>query len=1815
VSDVAARALAALQDLRAKLEAAEREKSEPIAIVGLGCRFPGGATSPEAFWEALRQGVDAVREVPADRWDADAYYDPEPGVPGKSYTKLGAFLDQVDRFDPAFFGIPEREAAYMDPQQRLLLEVVWEALEHAGQPIDRLAGTQVGVFVGIGNQDYGRITLRDPSRYDLYTGTGASNNVAAGRISYLFDFHGPCVSVDTACSSSLVALHLAVQSLRSHECRLALAAGVNVMASPEPTLVTSMLRMLAPDGRCKTFDSRADGYGRGEGCGVVVLKRLADARADGDRVLAVIRGSAINQDGRSAGMTAPNGLAQQAVIREALANARLSPADLSYVETHGTGTPLGDPIEVESLQAVLGDGRTSAEPLVLGSVKTNVGHLEAAAGAAALIKAVLALRHQEIPPNLHLQAVNPNLHLEATPFVLPTEPVPWPRGEVPRRAGVSSFGWSGTNAHVILEEAPPEPEAPADGGGEVLLVPLSAKSDSALRDQARSWREAIAPTTPLADLARTEARRRSHLDHRLVVLAETTSELGDRLEEFLSGASPVGVAHGVTVPGRRIRPVFVFSGQGPQWWAMGRELYEREAVYRATIDELDGLVRLHTGWSIVSELMADEAQSRLADTEVAQPALFALQLALADLWQAWGVMPAAVVGHSVGEIAAACVAGILDRPTAARLVALRGRFMQQATGLGKMAAVDWPLDEAQRELARYGDRLAIGAINGPCSLTLSGEGEALDEMIASLQARGRFAKVMGVQYAFHSQVMAPFSSQLTEALAGMDASPGRLPLISTLTGSEADGRDLTGAYWGRQLRDPVRFAAAIETLMAEGFDTFVEVGPHPVLAGPISEILEAHRQTGRVLPSLVRREPERHRMLMTLAELYVAGYPLDWSRLYPGNRPPVDLPNYPWQRSRYWVDAPRDAGRTPNGRAPVPAGTLRHPLLGAYVPSATDPTLHTWSMELGPDLVPTLSDHRVQGRAVLPATDYVEMVLAAATEAFGPGPHALGEVEIQRALVLPDGEGRPVQLQIVQEDADRARFAFYSRLPEEAGWNRHASGILTLQTVLAPVAVEDLETVRSRCSERVSGSDHEAAMRARGLDYGPSFRGVEELWRGPTEGLTRLSLGGVARTEAAHYLAHRTLLDACAQVLQSLLPSDRSTYLPVHLASLEVFDHETRPVWGQAIMREGRGTDRIVGDLLLRDEKGRCLLAARGLVIRRLAALLGADVGTWGYATEWREAAPNDPREGLEGGWLLMGGAEGLAQRLGRAIDELGGRSEVVLAGHDPAPLGAALSRLAATTPLRGVVHLGSLNPPTQLDPSDSPIQEAQRHGAESILAMVGALASSGLTQLDRVVLVTQGTRRVAGRGDSPVHAPVWGLGRALSFEHVEWSPCCLDLDPEDDPVPAIVTELRVRPTEDQIAWRGGTRYVARLAARPLPDPAPLQTDGTVLLTGGLGALGIYVATWLASRGFRHLALMGRSTPGPEAARAIAELRRSGVQVKVIAGDVADEGDVDRAIAEIDETMPPLSGLVHAAGVVDDGVLAQLDVARWRRVVEPKLLGAWNLHRATREHPLSFFVTYSSAVGVLGAPGQGNYAAGNAFLDALAEYRAARGLPATSLAWGPWAEIGMAAQAANRGGRAAALGIMSLTPAQGAEVLERAIALPGTTAILPVDWSRFGEVAREWPLLRDLVAARAEQVMTVERSSTAVRARILALPSAERADAVQVYLRELVARALGGELTGVSTDTSLVALGLDSLKAMELKNRLASDLGITLPMVRLLEGPSIRQLAELLVSDLPDGSADLRELVDGVDEDELARALAELEAMSDEEAIARLEAD
>jgi acyl transferase domain-containing protein/NADPH:quinone reductase-like Zn-dependent oxidoreductase/ubiquinone/menaquinone biosynthesis C-methylase UbiE/acyl carrier protein len=1172
---------------------ARKKHRDPIAIVGIGCRFPGGGNDPQSFWRLLSEGIDAVREIPPDRWSIASYYDETPGTPGKTNSRWGGFIEGIDQFDAGFFGISPREAVFMDPQQRLLLEVAAEALEDAGQPAERVSGTETGVFVGVSSWDYAAMqqTSGDVTAIDTHSNTGGALSIIANRISYFFDLRGTSVAVDTACSSALVAVHFACQSLWRGESSMALAGGVNVLIKPEPFLGFSRLSMLSADGRCKAFDKRADGFVRGEGAGMVVMKPLSVAKRDGDRIYAAILGSASNQDGHTSSMVVPSVEGQSSLLRQACREAGISPAEVQYVEAHGTGTPVGDPVEARALGQVLSEGRASGQVCLIGSVKTNIGHLEPAAGVAGLIKVALCLKHRSIPASLHFREAPPEIPLEELQLRVVRSLEPWPEGPGPGLAGVNSFGFGGANAHVIVTEVAQEDPAPMPAldpsrSERLHLFPLSARSEPALVAAARALDghlEREAEGQSLEDIVHTLSARRTHHEHRLAVIGRSREEVISHLKAFAAGEMRSAAISGrIASDRKRPRCVFVCSGQGPQWWGMGRQLLEEEPVFRAVIQQCDEGVRAYSGWSLWKELTAGEAASRMNQTAIAQPALFSIQVALAALYRSWGIVPDALIGHSVGEVASAHLAGALDLETALRVIFERGRSMDVSGVRGRMLAAGVSQGEARELVSGLEERVSLAAINTPSSVTLSGDGEALERIARALEERGLFARFLRVEYAFHSPQVEPTREDLLRSLRGIRPGKAELPMMSTVTARPVDGEELDSEYWWRNVRNPVLFADGIDALLSEGYDLFLELGPHPVLSSAVLECAQSRKRAVTALSSLRREEDERFSLLRSLASMYAGGAAVNWSGVSPGGRF-VRTPTYPWQHERYWTESERSRRQR--------LGPGGHPLLGERIDRA-DPV---WESKIDPRVLRYLGEHRVQGQALLPAAGYLEMAVAAAHELQGRGALVVENLEFARACFLENV--KPTTLQLTADS--KGSFHIHSKPDEGTNpWIRLASGRFRPVGPDPAARSVDLEPVRARSKSHMGTEECYRRLEAVGLSYGPAFQGVEEMWVGEDEALARIRAPETLEKHLSEYWLHPALLDACLHALFFAVRRDDEgsdrLFLPVSLDRARVQASVSGIAWSYVRVLSS-GSRAVEADIIIIDACGGPLVELRGL--------------------------------------------------------------------------------------------------------------------------------------------------------------------------------------------------------------------------------------------------------------------------------------------------------------------------------------------------------------------------------------------------------------------------------------------------------------------------------------------------------------------------------------------------------------------------------------------------------------------------------------------
>ncbi|BBX45816.1 phthiocerol type I polyketide synthase PpsA [Mycobacterium cookii] len=1689
-------ALRKIDDLTARLEIAEKGDTEPIAVIGMGCRLPGGVDSTAQFWQLLQDGVSGIVEVPSERWDADAFYADDHSIPGTIVSKEGGFLTswRPSEFDAEFFGISPREAAAMDPQQRLLLEVTWEALENAGITAPEIRGTQTAVFVGMTTYDY-TLTLAGrlpPEEVDPHVPFGNAANFAAGRLSYFLGAHGPAVVLDTACSSSLVTVHLACQSLRKRESDQALVAGVNLMLSPENSVATSRWGMLAPDGRCKTFDAGADGYVRSEGCGVVVLKRLSDAVRDGDSVLAVVRGSAVNQDGPSSGQTVPSGPAQQAVVRSALASARLEPSEIDYVEAHGTGTALGDPIELGALHQVFGE-RNGSAPLVLGSVKTNLGHLESAAGIAGFIKTVLTVQHGYIPQHLHFTKLTPNAVEGASKFTIAADGMPWPAVGRARRAGVSSFGVSGTNAHVVIEQAPvTEAVAPQPESAVTTLV-VSGRTPARIASTAgvlADWMTGAGAAVSLTDIAHTLNHHRTHHKTFATLCARDRAHAVAGLQALAAGQSAIGLVgphEGFCKPGT----VFVYSGQGSQWAGMGRQLLADEPVFAETIDELEPLFVEHMRFSLQQVLT--EGQRVSGDARV-QPVLMGLQLALTALWRSYGVEPDAVIGHSMGEVTAAVVAGALTPDEGLRVIGTRSRLMSRLAGQGAVALLEMDAETAEAFLADYPTVSPAGFLS-PRQTVVAGPVAQVDEVIVAVSAQERFARRVNMEVASHTAMMDPILPELRSTLADLTPKTPTIPFISTV----ADGTPpLDADYWVANVRQPVRLHQAITTA-AEQHGTFIEISPHPTLTHAVAETLETdhHHSVG----TLSRKGDDTVSFHTSLNSTHTIRPP---ELPHPPEPHPV-LPSTPWHHSEHWISAEHFVKTAES--APKP-GTL----LGQHIPVAATPPAHLWQARLAPTTKPYPGSHHNNGVEIIP----ISVLLQTLCEAAGS---KLSGVRFDYPIVI----GEPRVIQVV---ADGGSVTVSSSASEAQHWIRHA-------------------TARIADAPETQSDNAVAAPGATDTDF--TDESVTEFWQtwgsegrpfGWSVGSCQSKAGVLHADVELTKASSVALLDAAIHLGRLLDSANPRLMVPAAVAGVHFGAELAEPHGHVEVRRRGGNDEELVVDVAVTTSDGSTCVEVHGLrytaVDSSAAAGRADDPATMVHAIDWQPFTPD-------------------------AGHDDGPRTVAVIGDHTVRDgLGRAGYSAATVADARYVIYIPEIH--TGETDSDFAIRTSME-----LAELVRGLAERDDDNPVALWIITRGVRE--GSSDAAVtQSPLWGTAGVIRAEQPQLWGGLVDLPDGVDigeQLPALSTILRT-PAKTILALHNGefvTQALAPVAGETQREPLRCRPDAAYLITGGLGALGLLMAGWLADHGARRVILAGRTPLPPrrewdadtndadtkQKIAAIRALEMRGVAVEAVSLDIGSADAVQALLAKRDaEGAAPVRGIIHGAGITDAQLFTDVEESHLRRTIWPKIAGAQVLHRAFPPGSVDFFFLTAAAGAVFGVPGQGAYAAANAYLDGLARARHGQGCHTVSQDWVAWRGLGFGADAQ-----------IAL------QELERLGSRPVTAEEAFAAWDHLERYDVAQAVMAPLPSS--DESTDAEPSGTSPAWSEMSADDVHRE--LQDGLRAILARELQMPESELELDRPFAELGMNSVMAMSVRRDTEQFVGIELSATMLFNYPTIVALA------------------------------------------------
>jgi 6-methylsalicylic acid synthase len=1691
---------------------------DPVAVIGVACRVAGDVATPADFWTFLIEGRSDVREVPGERWEPYLRRDPRNAAILREITRLGTFLDDLPGFDAEFFGVSPREAELMDPQQRLALEVGWEALEHAGVSPRSLAGSDTAVLMGVNSDDYGKLVMEDLPGIEAWTGIGTSLCGIANRVSHLLDLRGPSVALDAACAASLVAVHQACQMLRNGETSLALAGGVSALIGPGLTRVLDEAGATAPDGRCKTFDAAADGYGRGEGAGVVVLKRLADARRDGDRVLAVVCGGAIAQDGRTVGIMSPNGDAQADMFRLACATSGVDPASVGFVEAHGTGTPTGDPTEVGALAQVYGAGRPDGDRCRIGSVKPNVGHLEGGAGVIGLIKAVLALHRETIPPTAGITELTPAVDWAASGLRVPTEPEPWPRGAEPRRAAVCSYGYGGTIAHVLLEEAPATDTVAVTPATGPVVVPLSARSAARLERQAEALADHLRSTPrPLSSVAAALWARRGHDAARAAVVAEHPHELVAGLDALSRGDSTTHLVTG-TVPGGEPRDaVWVFSGHGSHWVGMGRELIAAEPAFARVVDEVDEVFRVELGFSAREALTTGE----LGGTDRVQALTFAMQVGLAAVLRARGVRPAAVIGHSVGEVAACVVSGVFDLKHGAAVACYRARGFRAVAGEGAMALVRLPFADAEARLAGRTD--VVAAISASLeSCVVSGHPDAVTAVCDEWAADGVVVRRVNTDIAFHSPAMDALTGDLTRHVAGLPpARPAAVPLYSTALTDPRSHAPRDSDYWAVNLRGRVRFAEAVTAAAEDGHRLFLEVSAHPVVSHSVVEtLLGLGIDEHAAVPVLRRDTPELRAIATSVAWLHCHGASVEH-----GVGPDVewadDLPVTQWRHRRFW--------RVPT---PPPGGsgvhdTATHTLLGGRVDVTGAAATTLWQTRLDEDSRPYPGDHPVQGTEIVPAAVLLNTFLAAAD---GGG---LADVHLR----TPVAPARARDVQIVRQD--RA-LTLASRLAdhEDGGWLTHSSAVVAEDAIDELLDTEfDLQAARQRCTEVLPHGhvvDTLATLGVAAMGFGWDIR---DMRRGAGElfAVVAADANGAAPTSWA------SLVDAATSAASVIFDGPPRLRMPARIERVRV--HGAPPAVATLLIR--RRPESTTTDVVIADGSGSVLASITGMTFEELEnpgrEWSAADDGRLLHHLAWHEVAWN--ADDRPSGVVLVGGD---ADGLDLAVRDLTAAGVPYRAVEDPAEFAQLAGEFERLDDELGRTAVVVVLPRQDDAPEES---------VDLVMRTLHLLHEASLST--RLWVLTTGVYEGGGLS----HAPLWGLARVAAAEHPQlWGGVVDVAGPSGIPLGALPS----LHGHGVVVIRDGVARVARLAPATGTSGAPMTcaSGGTYLVTGGTGVHGLRMAHRLADLGARRLVLLSRSglpdrstwsDVRSDAVRAVTALEERGVTVTVAALDLGADGSADGLRAVLRD-LPPVRGVVHCAGVEAGALLTNTTAEDFAAAMHPKVRGTLVLHEVFPPEQLDWMVLFSSCGYLAGFPGQGAYACANSFLDVLARHRRSLGDRTTAVAWTAWRGLGMGSASEFVAAQLDALGMGTV----GADDAMRALDLAmrdddANVVVLPVL-----PAAAAVPMLADVAPTEedgdAEHVAPSEMDADWLAAQVLAA----------------VAGQLGLSDGDVNPDLPLVELGVDSIMTVRLRRQLEKQTGLSLPATLLWEHPTAAAVTQFL---------------------------------------------
>lgn len=1789
-------------------------RNEPVAIIGVGCRFPAGGNSPEEFWQALINSVDGIIEIPKDRWDIDEYYDENKDKPGKMYTKYGGFLQvPIDEFDAHFFNLSPKEVKSMDPQQRLLLEVSWEAFENAGIDTAKLNESNTGVYLGMSGNDYLSAHLHsgDFGKIDAYSLTGTAFSTAAGRLSYFYGLQGPCFSLDTACSSTLVAMHLAFQSLRNKESDMALVGGCHLILGPHGHVGFSKLGAISPDGHSKSFDASANGYARSEGCGIVILKRLSEAIKDNNRILAVIRGTATNQDGKSNGLTAPSGVAQQKVILSALQNSGLMPEEIDYVETHGTGTPLGDPIEVNAIASIYGKNRVSNNQLYIGSVKSNIGHLEPVAGMAGITKIIKAFENDLIPANFAFKTPNPFIDWNNISVKVVSEHKDWHKNGKLRRACINSFGFGGSNAHVILEEPPRIEKRINKNDRDYHILNISAKSSEALAQQAYNYYNYLSlDNTPkdnnseIGDICYTSNAGRTHfINNRLSICGKEKEDIQNKLGEYIKGNKPNGVYENISVTNDN-KIAFLFTGQGSQYVGVGKTLYQTNTIFQASFDKCDELFYPYLLQSI-KELVFNPKDDKLVNrTDFAQPIIFSVQIALVEFWKSIGIKPDAVVGHSIGEFAAAVISGILNFEDAVRLVATRGRLMNSAPGHGKMAAIFTDQETVKKIIADYSNKISIAAINLVNSIVISGEAETLDKVVQIFKSQNIEVNPLVVSHAFHSPLMDPILNDFNKVATSIKYKNPQFEFISTLTGKTMELAP-DANYWTRHLRESVRFYDAIKILEQKEYKYFLEVGGSPTLTSLSKRIIENPNCV--FVNSLKNKINDWQQIAFAIGELYTSGVDFDWNGFDKDfHRTKIDLPTYPFQRKKYWMALTNEFKSTGIFSSDY------HPIIGQRISSPALADTIVYQSIFTPDKPYFMSEHIIYDTKISPAAAHVSMLLSIVKDLYGNDNAVLKELEFLAPLVVNDDEQRLVQF-IVNPDGG---FKIMSRdnTTENTEWQLHCQGNIDKNKYERPTLKYDFNELKTQLNEEITYEGLYDPLKEIGFNLGEGFRRIKHTWRKDHNALCLLEVKNDI-PDLNDYSVYPGVIDS---IFQTFIPVSglnlehlkqvQNIFIPFSLGNFEYYEKfpERFYCYSRAEVQE----NLFKSNITVISEDGRVLAEIKNLMGRRtdkptLLKGLALNINKFLYKVEWeKQQLPVTTHINIGNKFIIFSDNTGYADIMiklmnkhdvdiikvvkGTNYKELSKEDRCSIIEINPEKKEDYISLFKENSPFSNMLYFWSMD--EKITPKGDEFESNQKSIFLSLLHIVNSLIDLNLDNTSKLRIITSkailsNIKNAASQSINFHQSTVWGFARTLAVEYPDLFDGIIDIENKQCINNGNLLREIISGSEIQVSLNSSNERVVPRFNKYIIEKGiktkqvKIKQGVTYIITGGLGSLGQLFCEWLIGKDASNIVLTGRSELSKEKEEYIRNLNnKEGLDVRYIKTDISNSQNTNKLFSDIKKNLPEIRGIIHAAGSLEDSMIPSQNWEKYEKVFQPKVFGTMNLHNETLDSELDFFIVFSSLASIAGSAGQSNYSAANEFMNQLINERQRMGLPGKSISWGPWAEIGMAAVQDNRGDRLLKQGIISIKPSDGLKIFETLLSIDSSNpVVIRIDWKTYSEKlskTQATQFFSNNISTKNSKDDTSSIEDNLILKQLKEVASSERYQLLLDFNLKLAAKIAGFDNPNqINIDLPVMDQGFDSIMAVAIKNNLAKSLNITLPATLFFNYPTLSSITSHILSE------------------------------------------